>query len=229
MTVRFPILILYLLLAGCDSEPSEPAQAPRDPQVAQALDDPLMTDPDLSSRNEGAAALTVESDGSLPVLPANPESLEAARAEAAALVGGADRLVAPPSASGSAPELHGDGLAAQLSLLPGWERCEGKLDRSAIWAARFPAILPIYPRGSTLAAAGSNEPSCRARTAIFTTPVPLTEVLAFYWTRSSVLQRDHRKLGPVHVLSGAGGGLAFEIRASESDDRTLVRIATIER
>ena len=52
-------LIVVALAAACSRE--EPATPPeqRNPVVAQALDDPLMTDPDLSSRNEGAAAITV--------------------------------------------------------------------------------------------------------------------------------------------------------------------------
>lgn len=79
-----------LLLGACGDAAPPPSPEGRDPAIVRALNDPLMTDPDLSSRNEGAAAITVTTDSGLPVMPDRPEELAAARAEAALLAGGHD-------------------------------------------------------------------------------------------------------------------------------------------
>jgi hypothetical protein len=221
-------VLALTLLASCGGPPAPDPPAPRDPQVAQALDDPLMTDPDLSSRNEGAAALTVESDGSLPVLPVTPEAVAAARAEAAVLVGGIGRLAAPPAAAGPAKPIADEAPEAHLAALPGGARCEGALERSAIWAARLPRSLPVYPRGATLAAAGSDAAGCKARAITFTTPVPIDEVVAFYWARAAVLGPVYRRRGAERVVTGATPGLVFDVRAAPKDGGTLVRLATLE-
>lgn len=221
-------VLALTLLAACSGPPAPDPPAPRDPQVAQALDDPLMTDPDLSSRNEGAAALTVESDGSLPVLPATLEAVAAARAEAAALVGGSGRLAAPPAAAGPAKAIADEAPEAHLAALPG-ARCAAVLERSAIWAARLPRSLPVYPRGATLAAAGSDAAGCKARAVTFTTPVPVDEVVAFYWARAAGLGPVYRTRGKEQVVTGATPGLVFDVRATPNDEGTLVRLATVER
>lgn len=222
--------LVFVLLACGDARQPEPP-SPRDPQVAQALDDPLMTDPDLSTRNEGAAALTVEADGSLPVLRATSEDIAAARTEAARLVGGADRLVAPPPPDGKALVLRDRSHGAHLSALPRGASCASGLKVSAIWAARLPAPLPVYPRGATMSAAGSDTAGCRARVVGFTTPVPRDEVLTFYWTsaRAARLVVAHGLSGGEHVLSGGRENLAFDLRASEQGGLTIVRLATLER
>ena len=53
------VLPLLVITACSDEEPAAPPEQ-RDPAIARALDDPLMTDPDFSSRNEAASAITVE-------------------------------------------------------------------------------------------------------------------------------------------------------------------------
>ncbi len=224
-------LPLLIALAGCgEAEPQRPVPE-RDPQVAQALDDPLMTDPDLSSRNEAAAALTVESDASLPVLPATPEAVTAARAEAARIAGGAEKLVALGEPQGTGTPLSRDaGPREQLAALLGGRICAEQLPRSAIWAARMPAILPIYPRGATLAAAGSDEKGCKARLVTFSTPVSPADVLAFYADRGRVAGAPPQYLrsGEDLQLRGGNRSLAYDVRVREEGDRTIVRLATVE-
>lgn len=223
-------MITALALASCGREETRQTLPERDPQVEQALNDPLMTDPDLSARNEGAAALTVEVDGSLPVLPATLEEIAAARAEAAEMVGGEGRLVAAPAPVGEAPPLADRSVATHLDALPGAARC-GKLEVSAIWAARMPEALPVYPRGATITAAGKDAAGCKARVVGFTTPVPSADVLAFYWTRArqAGLSPVHRTSGAGHALSGSRGALAFYLRLDRQGDQTIARLATLER
>lgn len=216
-----PILILAGL-AGCGDDDPAPVPPPvRDPQVAQALNDPLMTDPDLSSRNEAAAALTVESDQSLPVLPATPEEAARARAEAAVLAGGAQTLVVPTPA--------GRDAAGRFAPFVG-EVCVRNGTRTAIWAARMPAEMPIYPRGHTRDATGSDAPGCRYRFVTFTTPVGVDDVASFYAAMAAKAKRaaEYRRAGAGMALAGASPGLRYEVRAEAEGDHTLVRIATLE-
>jgi hypothetical protein len=228
---RCAILLPILMLLACGAEPIEQPPSPRDPQVAQALDDPLMTDPDLSSRNEGAAALTVELDGALPVLPVTDEAIEAARAEAAKLAGGSARMANAPPPRGQAPVPSDSSPEGHLALLPGGAPCSGMLRASAIWAARLPPALPVYPRGATTAAAGSDVAGCQARVIAFTTPVPLDEVLAFYWTgaHAAGLAPRHRNSPAGQVLWGGKGGFAFDLRGTREGDQTIVRLVTLQR
>ncbi|MGN3975314.1 hypothetical protein [Tsuneonella sp. SYSU-LHT278] len=230
---RLAILVPLLLAASACGE-AEPDRSlpPRDPQVAQALDDPLMTDPDLSSRNEAAAALRVESDASLPVLPTTPEAANAARSDAARIVGGADRLVPLGEPQGTGAPLAADaGPRQHLEALGAGARCLDALQASAIWAARMPEPMPIYPRGATLAAAGSDRPGCSARAVVFSTPVPPAEVLAFYAERGRKAGAAPRYLraGTELQLRGSSRPLAYDVRVRTEEDRTLVRLATLER
>ena len=223
-------LIVVVLAAACSRE--EPAAPPeqRNPVVARALDDPLMTDPDLSSRNEGAAAITVRTDGPLPALPVSPDAVASARAEAAEMVGGDDKLTAVPPATGSVPALPaGHSLAEHLTLLADKTACKAALRDSAIWAARLPQALPVYPRGATIAATGGEGIGCRVIALEFATPVPLPEVLAFYWQRAQAagLAPVRRSAGDASVLQGQGKGTAFDLRARTEGEQTLVELATV--
>ncbi|MFA9199980.1 MAG: hypothetical protein ACEQR8_02155 [Cypionkella sp.] len=226
-------LALAVPLAACGPEPDREPPPPRDPQVAAALDDPLMTDPDLSARNEAAAALTVEIDSALPSIVETPEETARAEAEAAALVGGADRLV-PLGDPGSAGTVLARGADAseRVRALAGSRPCEATLAPSPIWAARMPRAFPVYPRGNMIDAAGSDTPGCRVRTVAFATPVAREKVLAFYAARARSVGADDPSLaeaGRDWRLRGRAGRLAYDIYAREDNGTTLVRLTTIER
>lgn len=224
------LLPLALLASACREEPGNETSGQRDPLVAQALNDPLMTDPDLSSRNEGAAAVTVRTDGPLPVVPVRDDAVAAARAEAAAMIGGADKLEGLSAAAGSTEALPaGHTPAEHLALLKAKTGCKAALRDSAVWAARLPAALPVYPRGATLAATGGEGVRCRVIAVVFATPVPLDEVLAFYWRRAQTAGLSPVRLaaGKSAVLQGGGKDLAFDLRAGAQDGQTLVELAVV--
>lgn len=226
------LLALALTIPGCSGDSAPPAPAPRDPQVAQAYDDPLMADPDLSARNESAAAVRVETDAALPALPATPEAIAAARAEAAALVGGADnQRPLPPPARQIAPVAPDAKLAGHIAALPTPRGCLARLTVTAAWAARMPHALPVYPRGAVGLATGRDEPGCRLRAVAFTTPVPAGEVLAFYArrARSAGMTAAHYTDGAGPVLRGEGAGIVYDIRIAEGRGDTAVRIAAAAR
>lgn len=228
-----PIALAAILLSACGAggEP-EDSVPQRDPQVAQALDDPLLTDPDLSTLNEAGAALTVITDRSLPLLPPTREAIEAAREEAASLVGGSDNLfpLGEPSATANALPLTA-APDEQLAVAGGSGACGASLQRGAIWAARMPVEMPIYPRAGLTAASGSQSAGCDVRVLTFVTPVDLPDVLAFYSDRA-------RRAGPKPIyaragvdllLRGASAALAYEVRARRVGDQTVVRMVTMGR
>lgn len=229
--IRFLLaMITTAALAACSDAKAPQPETPRDPAVLQALNDPLMVDPDLSSRNEGAAALTVEVDGALPIVPLAEDAVAKARAEAAMIAGGEGKLLPPPAASGQAPALAaGHAPSDHLALLRGRTACRAKLSQSAIWAARLPAALPIYPRGATLAATGGDGAGCRVAAVRFQTAVPPADVLAFYWQRAMAagLEPRHLMSGKAAVITGAKRGLAFDVRTTPSGAGAVVELATV--
>ncbi|MGX7925600.1 hypothetical protein ACWPMX_03385 [Tsuneonella sp. HG094] len=225
-----PILMLLGALSACRDDPAPEAPKVRDPQVARALDDPLMTDPDLASRNEAAAALRVESDSSLPVLSATPEFIAAARAEAAALTRGAERFGELSTAPGNMAALASPGAEAQLATMNTTASCRAQLQTGAIWAARMPTGVPIYPRGAVQSAAGLDA-KCRVRAITYTAPIPPAEMLAFYAARTRLtgLSATRHADGTGEVLRGGGNGLVYDVRIAPAGDGSLVRLAVVLR
>jgi len=224
------LLALALVPAACSGDDQRVVEKPRDPAVVQALNDPLMTDPDLSSRNEGAAALTVRTDGALPLLEARAEAVAAARAEAAALLGGEEKFASVPRPTGTTATLAADHSPGDhLALLADKTTCKAALRDSTIWAARLPAATPVYPRGATLAATGGEGKGCRVAAVVFSSPIPAEEIVAFYWhrARTAGLAPVVLTAGDSTVIQGRGKGMAFDLRAREADGQTIAELATV--
>jgi hypothetical protein len=230
--IRFATLLLPLLIGACGEEPPAGREEQRDPAVARALNDPLMTDPDLSSRNEGAAAITVRTDDGLPTLTFGPDEIAAATAEAADMAGGPEKVRALGDPGATGIPLADDATPQdQLFALFGGPACRDQIKRASVWAARMPAEMAIYPRGATLAAAGSNAKGCKVRAVTFATPVPVADVLAFYANRARMIGPAPLYLRSGHDLQLRGGGAAliYDVRARLEGTRTVVRVATFER
>ena len=193
----------------------------RDPATEQALADQIMVDPDLANQNEGNAALTVSSDHSLPLPGSRPEAIAAARAEAALLVGGTDKLVPPPPKQALPLHRARFETAAQFAdELPGASECSAKLAYSAAWSARLPEALPVYPGGATIDAAGVDSDDCKLRVVTFTTPVATDDVLSFYTARArkARFSIEHAGNERESVLSGGRGAVAFRLALRRDDD-----------
>lgn len=212
-----PALLAPLLLAGCgqDSVPDRP----QDPAIAAALADPLMTDMDLASQNRSEDALSGIGlpDGSLPPLDHEPSDISAARDEALRLAGGA--LKQAPRIEAAQSARIAASTPAQLAARAGFAggACGGALQYGAIWAARLPAGLDIYPRGHVIDAAGADRQGCALRVVRYVSPVPVADIADFHFTRLE--GASVRGEGGRVVLSGKRPGFAYAIRISRRADK----------
>ncbi|MDZ4306602.1 hypothetical protein [Allopontixanthobacter sp.] len=212
-------IVPLMLLASCGNGTDGPAPAGEmDPATQAALNDPIMVDPDLAGQNDANAALTGGGNGSLPAEATSPAAIRGAREDAMALVGGSVYLKPAPTATivqGEIPETAVLTAASRAAALPGGSDCTTAAEYSAVWAARLPLTFPVYPRGSTQEAAGTDKGQCSLRVVNFLTPVPLEEVLSFYYSRAlnDGYTAEHLKVAGDNVLSGTKGRSAFVIYA----------------
>lgn len=220
--MRYPVAALSLalplaLLAGCSNEPDgETVDGASDPASEQALNADLMTDPDMAGNNEGDAALSGSGDGSVPAVNTSPEAIAAARSRAAELVGGSNALrpaPAPRDLGAQATTTPAMQKAAQAAVSPGGGNCAERVEYSTAWAAKLPGAFPVYPRGNTQEAAGTDEGACALRVVSFRSPVPLDDVLAFYHTRALAngYSAEHVKAAGDNILSGTQGDAAYVV------------------
>ncbi|UIP06277.1 hypothetical protein LY632_11335 [Erythrobacter sp. SDW2] len=214
--MRLAVFLLPVLLAACSGEADEPGIVPeRDPMATQALNDQIMVDPDLSQQNEANAALSGNGDHSLPPVVATREAIEGAKLEAADLVGGTANLrqLSEPKAAEPLPEAALYSVTELAKLTTGAEVCAEKASFTARWAARMPAALPIYPRGNTIEAAGSDSGGCKLRAVRFLTPVARADVLAFYAAsaRKAGLNASYSRAGEIEVVEGGKGASRYAI------------------
>lgn len=223
---------LPLVLAACaDKADKADPRADRDPAVSAALADPLMSDPDLVSQNDGGAALSGggPASGEVPRPKQGPEEIAAARAAAEALLGGkvppapAPRVILSESRLVAAftPQAMADALA----LAPA--TCKQKLAYGFGWAAALPGELAPYPRGHVRVAAGSDAAGCRQRAVSYLTPVPVGEVIDFHYARAAKLGAERRREGGDEVVFGGKDAQRFVIYARPAAEGfTQVEVVT---
>lgn len=207
---------LALLVACSERAEDEAADDAMDPASEQALNDELMTDPDMAGRNEANAALSGTGNAAIPNIDKSSRAIEAARARAAELVGGSGDLVRAPAAktiAANAPDTGAMVAAARAAVAPGGANCAESVQYSSAWAAKLPAAFPVYPRANTQEAAGTDEGNCALRIVSFVTPVPLEDVLAFYATRAkgAGYSVDHAIKSGDNILSGTKAASAYVV------------------
>lgn len=229
MLIRSPVLTHFaaaslLALAACGGgQPEDQAGQDEDPAYAHALAGPLMTDPDLASRNRAYSAIAGGGPGIVEVPPIEdgPEAITAARDEATKLVGGKIEA-APFPVEGSNPVLRDAVTAAQRGAAikgPG-SNCPAKASYAMGWSLQLPAPFPIYPRGHLLEAAGSDSDGCRLRVVRFVTPVEPGDLIDFYHTRAKAAHFDVRRMAAdgAQVLEGSKGVAAYAVQARKRKD-----------
>jgi hypothetical protein len=208
------LLATLLLLAGCGSDEPAMGEPEEDPALAAALGEQIMVDPDLVGQNRANSAAAMPSaDGSLPTVDNNPEAIASARAEALRLVGGPGRMKKAPEAREVAGTLPSALTAAAQAAADG--NCAERAQYTMQWAARLPRPFPVYPRGAVQEAAGTDAGDCALRVVNFVTPVPLAEVMDFYFTRArnAGFSAQRQLHDGDDVLAGVKGGASYVVYA----------------
>lgn len=223
-----------LLLAACsggDGGQGDGLAVPEgDPALIGALADQIMTDPDLISQNRANNAATFgPQDGSIPTLDISGRAISAAQEEAEEMIGGASAMLKVPQAEAVSEPLPIGVALSSLARASGVQAgasgegnaiCVQSVQYSAAWAAKMPPGLPVYPRAAVQEAAGSDVMGCQLRVVNFLTPVPLGDVVDFYYT--SALQAgysaEHTRQDGDDILIGMKGGAMFVLYARRLDD-----------
>ena len=209
------------LLAACQNG-EDAGEAGDDMNAASeaALGDNLATDPDMAGTSEANAALSGTGNQNVPKIDTSPRAIEAARTRAVELVGGSANMDAAPTPrrlSEDAADTAAMVKAARAMQSANGGNCFEAVSYSASWAAKLPAEFPVYPRGNTVEAAGTDERSCALRAVTFRTGVPKNDVLAFYVTRANDAgySVEHVVKGGDNVLSATKGNSAMVVYARD--------------
>lgn len=207
---RAAAFLLSAMLAACSGAPGDRAMGDpfaSDPLVAAALHDPLMSDPDLSARNEANAVLGFAADTALPLIPASPEAAQAAR-EAGRLEllaeGGMPPLPAPVPARIALPA-PGDSAREGLAALGSPDACIAALEEGFGWSAGLPQVAAIMPHGMVVQAGGSARAGCGLRVIRYQTAAPPEDVLQYHYVRAGRAGLDpQRHVGEGDSITGRG-------------------------
>ena len=209
-----------LLLTSCGADEPALVEPDRDPLLTRALDEQMMIDPDLVEQNRANSAAVLPShEGSLPTVDRNPDAIAAARAEALRWVGGPGEMRKAPNArqvDDALPDAATLTAAARAAASPNAKvDCAAAVDYTMEWAARLPAAFPVYPRGAVQEAAGNDAAGCMLRVVNFVTPVPVDDVMDFYFTRADAAGFSAERLlrDGDDVLSGTKGSASFVVYA----------------
>ena len=81
------------------------------------------------------------------------------------------------------------------------------------WAAQLPAGLPVYPRGHTRVAAGSDEAGCKVRVVRFASPGSVGDLTDFYYASAvkAGLAPQRRREGSDEVVAGTKGAASYAV------------------
>jgi len=194
---RTPLPLLCLMLVACSNR-AEPPRAPdftpiaTDPVIARALNDPLMTDPDLASRNEADAVIGFVDSAALPVLAATSEQVSKTRdAWRLELLDGGSIPDLPPASAPlpgtAAPRLLGPLASAAdlLAALGAPDRCAALLRQDFAFAANLPPVATIMPLGMVVQAGGADIAPCRIRIVRYHTAAVPEDALQYHAARAA--------------------------------------------
>lgn len=216
-------LLPLMALAACHDAGGEAAGdsalIAQDPVVARALHDPLMSDPDLASRNEANAAIGFADSNALPVLPATPAAA-AATSEAmriALLEGGAvPDLPAANGKTGGAVLGPLSGPQELLAAVAAPASCATALKEDFALAASLPSPAALPPRAMVVQAGGAETKGCGLRIVRYLIAAPIEDVLQFHYvtaSRAGLSPERHAVPGDSVVATGRGAGrIAVHVR-----------------
>jgi hypothetical protein len=190
--------------------------------MAGALGGQVLTDPDLAGENGANRAASLPSaNGAVPAADMSPEALAAARGAALKLGGGPGAMKKAPEAREGKGAVAADSqltAAARAATGPnGKNGCSEKVTYTAAWAAKLPGAFPVYPKGAVQEAAGTDDGGCHLRVVNFISPVPVAEMIDFYYTRASAagFSARHLRDGSDDMLSGTKGAASYVVMARD--------------
>ena len=219
------------LVAGCGEERGEaPVEIlTQDPQLARALHDPLMVDPDLAWRTEANAVIAFRDGHPLPPFEAREDSAERAREAARIELLANGQIPSVPAASSESGGVALGTLAtasAMVDAVGARSDCNARLDAGLIWSTRMPETSSVMPHGMVQQAAGVDEGTCVVRVVRYLTPASPADVLEYHFTKVDrarfdisifnapetqlVAERRDQKL-TVNVRQGPGGMTAVDV------------------
>lgn len=210
------LMLLCLVLAACADEAAREEQTrealiARDPVMARALADPLMSDPDLASRNEANAALGFADSHALPVLAASAADIRAAR----------DRMRLELLADGPIPNLPGavkpgagvtllGPMASPEALLEAVgapTTCASDLREDFALAASLPPLAMLPPQAMVVQAGGAETPGCTVRIIRYRIAASPEDVLQYHYAKARRAGlKSVRYAVPEDILRARGKG-----------------------
>jgi hypothetical protein len=228
--MRWPSILLAclppLLLVACGERaaraPFDETPIVRDPLLAAALHDPLMSDPDLASRNGANAAIGFADRTGLPVFPVTPAGASAAR-EALRLelieAGPIPDLPRPQQGGGGAALGPLTGPEALLAAVGAPSDCAARLREDFALAATLPPAAAIPREAMVVQAGGADAPGCRIRIVRYTSAAAPEDVLQYHYARAvrARLTAQHHAAPAAHLAAAGKAGrerLAVHVRAA---------------
>ena len=221
------LALLALGLAACGNEAAreaadQAALVAEDPVIARALNDPLMSDPDLASRNEANAALGFPDSHALPVIAARGADASAAReAQRMALLadGPIPNLPRPRERKEGEAALKALGPMASagdlLEAVGAPATCAARLREDFALAASLPPPAALPPEARVMQAGGADGKGCGLRIIRYTTAAAPEDVLQYHYTKARRAGlRAARYAEPEAILRARGkNGAALTIQA----------------
>lgn len=177
-----------------------------DPAIAQALRDPIMSDPGLQQQaNANAVRPPARPDsGAIPPDILHPDPVDPAS------------LSHAPSPAAGCPQCRAKAdsytLGALAAAQPARRGCAA-ITYSAAWANRLPADLPLYPDARVTEAAGIATGPCSVRAVSFASGAAAVKLIDWYFTRARAAgyRPEHRAENGVELLGGTRGDAAFVV------------------
>jgi hypothetical protein len=217
------LLAVSSLVAACapggEDAGRDAALIATDPVVARALHDPLMSDPDLASRNEAAAAIGFADSAALPVLAGSSEDAAAAReAMRIELLESGALPDLPPATKVPGGAVLGpmSGAADLLEAVGAPGTCAKRLKEDFALAAKLPPAALIPPRAMVVQAGASDAKGCGLWIVRYLTPAASEVVLQYHYVRAGRAGlKSVRHAAPGDSLAASGKGaerLAVHVR-----------------
>ncbi|WJY18831.1 hypothetical protein QQS45_00830 [Alteriqipengyuania flavescens] len=217
--VRIIAPILLVLLSACGGNGEEAV-----PPTEVALERPIASDPDLALSNDSGAVLGLGggSAAGMPEVDRSPETVVRIREKAVRHVGGNQAMQDAPEADETLEEapdiltLEQRFASSGLTTLA----CSRTVRYGGRYSATMPQPFALYPEAALQDAAGSDGEACKLRGAVFRTPMPVQDVLDFYYTLGGKagFQQARAEMGETQVLTGERKGRKFALYASEIGD-----------